>query len=107
MASGHQAFMNKIWAAIAIGDISTSFFDPQSNLQQISQLIVQDYSQEEGENVAALLYDANSGTNATLALNQGAYLKGFWMQITLTAPDNGFNFLYLPFVKWETSVKTP
>lgn len=107
MASGHQAFMNKIWAAIAIGDISTSFFDPQSNLQQISQLIVQDYSQEEGENVAALLYDANSGTNATLALNQGAYLKGFWMQITLTAPDNGFNFLYLPFVKWEASVKTP
>ena len=107
MSSGHQAYMNKIWAALAVGDVETSFVDPQSNLQQISQLIVADYSQEEGENVASFLYDSNSGTNKTLALNQGAYLKGFWLQLTLTAPDNGFNFLYLPFVKWDASVKTP
>lgn len=107
MAIAYQAYINKIWGALAVGDITTSFFDPQSNLQQISQLLAVDFEVNEGGIFAAFLYDANSMENAQLALVQGAYLQGFWLSCKLSAPDNNFNFLYLPFIRWNASPKTP
>jgi len=104
---GYQSFMNKVWAAINVGDISTSMFNAQSLRQQISQLPAANFSNEEGAIVAALKQDANSGTNAQQAINTGDYLQGFWLELLLTAPDNGFNFLYLPFLKMAESPKTP
>jgi hypothetical protein len=107
MSMGYQTYNNKIWGAFNVGDVRTSFTDPQSGLQQISQLLTPDFSIEEGSVVAAYLFDANSLDNANLALVQGSYLEGFWIEILLTSPDNDFNFLYLPFSKYNTSPKTP
>ena len=107
MAMSQQNSNNKPWAAVSVGDIVTSFVNPQSGRQQISQLPAANFTCEEGLWSAHLKRDANSGTNAQLAVNQGDPLLGFWMQVTLTAPDNNFNFLYLPFCRWEGSPKTP
>src|ERR1700744_6461185 len=38
MTLQYQSYQNKVWAAIAVGDIITSFINPQSGRQQISQL---------------------------------------------------------------------
>lgn len=107
MAVGYQSAMNKKWGAINVGDILTSFVNPQSNRQQISQLPADNFTNEEGSIVAALKRDANAGTNAQYSVNEGDPLLGFWLEMTLTAPDNQFDFIYLPFVKWEASQKTP
>lgn len=103
----YQANNNKLWSAKNVGDINTSFFNPQTGLQQISNLIIQDFAIDEGQANAALNRDANSGLNAALAINEGDYLKGYWMRCLLTAPDSGFNFLYAPFIRWTESKKTP
>lgn len=106
-ALSYQPANNKLWKALNIGDINTSFINPQTGLQQISQLIGEDFSIDEGQANAAFLRDANSGLNAALALNEGDYLKGYWLRCLLTAPDSGFNFLYAPFIRWDASKKTP
>jgi len=103
----YQAFKNKIWQALNVGDVMTSFIDPQSGLQQISQLLSADQEINEGGIYGSFLYDANSMENAQLALVEGACLEGFWIDITLTAPDNEFDFLFSPIVKWIPSPKTP
>jgi len=103
----YQAFNNKLWTAKNVGDISTSFYNPQTGLQQISQLIAKDFSIDEGQANAAFLKDANSGINPAVAINEGDYLKGFWLRIKLTAPDNGFNALFAPRLRWTPSPKTP
>lgn len=106
-ALSYQSGNNKLWTAQNLGDINTSFINPQTGLQQISNLITQDFAIDEGQANAALNRDANSGLNAGLAVNEGDYLKGFWMRCLLTAPDSGPNFLYAPFVRWNLSKKTP
>jgi hypothetical protein len=107
MTIQYQSYMNKVWAAISVGDIITSFVNPQSNRQQISQLPGANFSCEEGLIAGALKRDANGGTNAQYSVNNSDPLIGFWLQVILTAPDNNFNFLYLPTCKSEGSPKTP
>lgn len=106
-ALSFQSYNNKLWTARNVGDISTSLFNPQTGLQQISQLIAQDFEIVEGQASAAFLRDANSGLNPALAVNEGDYLKGYWIRVLLTAQDNGFNALSAPFVRWTPSMKTP
>ncbi len=106
-ALSYQSGNNKLWTAKNVGDINTSFINPQTGLQQISQLITQDFEIVEGQANAAFKLDANSGPNPALAINEGDYLKGYWMRCLLTAPDNGPNFLYAPFIRWNASMKTP
>lgn len=106
-ALSYQPFNNALWTAANVGDISTSFFNPQTGLQQMSQLIAQDMEIVEGQVNAAFLRDANSGPNPAVAINEGDYLKGYWMRILLTAPNNNFNALFTPFVRWNNSMKTP
>lgn len=102
-----QVYNNKLWTAKSVGDINTSFFNPQTGMQQISQLIAPDFQIDEGQANAALKRDANSGLNPALAINEGDYLKGYWLRMLLTAPDSGFNALFAPFVRWTPSKKTP
>lgn len=106
-ALSYQAFNNKLWTALNVGDIDTSFYNPQTDLQQISQLITQDFEIVEGQANAAFKRDSNSGPNPALAINEGDYLKGYWIRILLTAPDSGFNALFAPFIRWDASMKTP
>lgn len=103
----YQPFNNKLWAAKNVGDIATSFYNPQTGLQQISQLIASDFEIKEGQVNAAFLRDANSAATPAPPLSEGDYLKGYWMRILLTAPDNGFNALFAPYVRWNSSPKTP
>jgi hypothetical protein len=103
----YQPFNNKLWTAKNVGDITTSFFNPQTGFQQISNLIAQDFEIVEGQANAAFNRDANSGLNPALTINDGDYLKGYWMRVLLTAPDNGFNALFAPYVRWDPSMKTP
>lgn len=106
-ALSYQPFNNKLWTAANVGDINTSFYNPQTGLQQISQLIAQDMEIVEGQVNAAFKRDANSGLNPAIAINEGDYLKGYWMRMLLTAPDSGFNAIYAPFIRWDASMKTP
>jgi hypothetical protein len=103
----YQPFNNKLWTAQNVGDIDTSFYNPQTGLQQISQLIAQDFTIDEGQANAAFMRDANSGLNPALAVNEGDYLKGYWIRVLLTAPDSGFNSLFAPIVRWDPSKKAP
>lgn len=106
-ALSYQSYGNKIWTAPGAGDIDTSFFNPQTGLQQISQLFPQDFEIAEGQVNAALKRDINSLSNPALGYNQGDYLKGYWLRVLLTAPDSGFNMLFAPLVRWTPSPKTP
>ena len=106
-ALSYQPFNNKLWTAKTVGDINTSFFNPQTGFQQVSQLIAQDFEIVEGQANAAFKRDDNSGLNPALAINEGDYLKGYWMRMLLTAPDSGFNSLFAPFIRWTPSMKTP
>lgn len=106
-ALSYQPFNNALWTAANVGDINTSFYNPQTGLQQISQLIAQDMEIVEGQVNAAFKRDVNSGLNAGVAINEGDYLKGYWIRILLSAPDNNFNALFAPFVRWDRSMKTP
>jgi hypothetical protein len=103
----YQTFNNKIWIAKAIGDVNTSFFNPQTALQQVSQLLAVDFENREGQINSALLRDANSAPNPGPAVLEGDYLKGYWIRVLLTAPDNGFNAIFNPRMDWTPSTKTP
>ncbi len=106
-ALSYQPFANKIWIAKTLGDINTSFYNPQTTLQQISALTLGDFEIAEGQANAALQRDANSLANQQLALVNGDYLKGYWIRVLLTAPDNGFNAIFNPRIDWDISTKAP
>lgn len=106
-AMSYQSYNNKKWLARTIGDVQTSFVNPQTGLPQISNLVASDFEIVEGQVNAAFLRDANSGTNPAVAVNEGDYLKGYWLRVLLTAQDSGFNMLFAPFVRWTASQKTP
>jgi hypothetical protein len=62
-----------------------------------------DYSIEENIRYAALLRDANSGTDKRLALLEGEYLKGNWIEMKLTYKGNQNSWILLPYINWEVS----
>lgn len=106
-ALSYQTFGNKIWTAKNSGDINTSFFNPQTGLQQISQLVTEDFENVEGQINGALLRDLNSAPNPGPPITEGDYLKGYWIRVLLTAADNGFNAIFNPRIDYDASKKTP
>ena len=94
---------NQFWVSDTNGDIYTSQPNPQTGFTQISQLKSVDYEILEGLYYAALLRDANSGTDAQLALLEGDYLKGTWIEIKFTYKGGSFSFMYLPYVSYAAS----
>jgi hypothetical protein len=101
---GYQS--NQIWQSDFNGDILTSQINPDTLLPQISQLQVEDYEVNEGVTYAAFLRDANSGEDARVALVEGDYLKGEWLQVKLTYKGNNFVFLYGLYTNWVPSPRT-
>lgn len=96
MAIGYQS--NQIFVSPINGDINTGMINSQTGLNQISQLILKDYQLEENIRTAAFLRDANSMANAQLALVNGDYLGGDWIEVNLTYLGGSFAWLYLPYV---------
>lgn len=94
---------NKYFIAPAIGDINTSLINPQTGLQQVSQLIQQDASIYENVRYFAFLRDANSGLNPNFALLEGDFLKGTWLQVKLEYAGEGDTFLFAPYILYSTS----
>lgn len=67
---------NQTFASPAIGDIKTNTINPQTNLQQESQLIEKDFDLQENYLVGALLRDANSRQDRTIGVLEGDFLGG-------------------------------
>lgn len=105
MSLAYQAFQNKKWLALNVGDITTSYTNAQTGLPQISQLIDPDLEITEGLVTGAFLRDANSGDNPQIALLEGEYLQGWWISVLLTSQDSGFNTLFSPAANWKPSFK--
>ncbi len=110
LTSAYQA--NKTWSsdryAINTGSadsIKTSFYNPDTGLQQISELKSVDYSIEEGKYCAALLKDKNSGLDATLAVLEGDELIGNWMEIEYLYRGNDFSWIFMPQITFNKSNK--
>jgi hypothetical protein len=101
LALGYQS--NKLWSAPNNGDVSTSFINPQTNLQQISRITNADQSVGEGMPHAAFLRDANSMLDPAVAIWEGDYLKGNWLEINLQYTGGDFAFLYAPYIIWAPS----
>jgi hypothetical protein len=91
------------WVAETNGDIVTSQPNEQTGLSQISQLKQLDFEINEGVYYAALLRDANSMADARVALQEGDFLKGVWIECKLTYKGTDFSYLYLPYIKYEPS----
>lgn len=94
---------NQIWVSPTVGDINTSMINPQTGLPQISQLISQDYEINENIRYAAFLFDGNSMANMQLAIVQGDFLNGNWIEVNLVYQGSGFAFIYLPYIKYAVS----
>lgn len=94
---------NQIWFCPLIGDINTSMINPQTSLQQISQLIEQDFELQENIRYASFLYDANSGIDQALALVSGDYLSGVWIECNLVLQRNDFGWIYAPYINYILS----
>lgn len=97
---------NQIFESPENGDIATSIINPQTGLQQISQLKEVDYEIQENVRYAALLRDANSMTDQRLALCEGDFLLGDWIFTKLICPaskTSSLVFLQSPYIVSELS----
>jgi hypothetical protein len=101
LAVSYQA--NQILASPTNGDINTEMINPQTGLQQISQLIEQDYEVQENQRYAAFLRDANSMTDAQIALLEGEFLQGKWIEIKFEYQGNNFMYFYVPYLTYAIS----
>ena len=101
---GYQS--NKIWASPTNGDIQTSNINPQTLLPTISNIKSVDYDLQENVYVAAFNRDANSMSDAQLAVVEGDFLKGVWVKCKMTVPAASANvlvFLNIPYVTKSVS----
>lgn len=94
---------NQLWISPENGDIITSMVNPQTGKQQISKLRTPDFDIQENLRYAAFLRDANSMNDKRMALVEGDYLNGVWVQVKLVYQGNNFAYLYLPYISWQQS----
>lgn len=103
---GYKSLNNTVWASPENGDVSTSFVNPQTGLQQISQLKEVDYELEETTLCAALNNDANSMADAREAVANGDPLQGNYIAIKLICPATKTGELVnlsQPYLTWIPS----
>jgi hypothetical protein len=92
---------NSKWVSPVNGNILTSEINEQTGLPQISQLQEVDYSPRGNYFDGALLRDANSMSDARLALQEGDYLEGQWLEITFICNSLTRSSLFSPYLNWE------
>jgi len=96
---------NSYWTSGTNGDIKTSEYNPQTGMQQESQLKQADYEISEGGYYASFWMDVNSMADAQEALVVGDVLKGFWITVKLRCNSTSYAFLNIPHVGYSPSVK--
>lgn len=94
---------NQVWTCPEIGDITTSDFNPDTGLQQESQLIAQDGERMENVMYFAFLKDANSGLSPAIALLEGDFLLGNWLETKFVYTGGNFAFFHAPYVTYAVS----
>lgn len=92
---------NQVWVSDVNGDILTSMINPQTGFQQVSQLKAVDYEITDNLRYAALLRDANSMQDASVALLEGDYLNGNWLKIRLKYKGSDFAWIFAPYLEFE------
>ena len=92
---------NQKWVCPIIGGVLTSEINEYTNLQQVSQLKEDDFSQRGNYFDAALLRDANSGLNRQIALLEGDFLSGQWISLNFTYVGNDFAWIFEPYVQYQ------
>lgn len=100
---GYQS--NRILTSPENGDIKTSYFNQETGMQQMSSLIEQDYTIEDGLRYAALLRDSNSMSDTREALLSGDFLIGNWAEVKLTYFGSDFMFLISPYLNWQPNTR--
>jgi len=101
MAIGYQS--NQRWCSPVIGDIETSMTNPQTLLQQVSQLIEKDIVLEENIRTANFKYDANSKKDPREGIVNGDFLGGTYIKVKLVYRGNEYSFVFLPYISYITS----
>jgi hypothetical protein len=86
-----------------IDAIVTSTVNEQTGFRQSSRLKDFDFSIENTKTTAGLLRDINSGQNGLLALNEGDFLWGNWIECAFTYKGSDYVFMYEPFLNWAES----
>jgi hypothetical protein len=89
------------WTSPVNGNIFTSYFNPQTGLQQISSLKDYDIEFEEGLWLASLKRDANSMSDASVAVYEGDYLMGDYLVWELITSGDNFNYIFSPYVLYS------
>ncbi len=93
---------NKVWTSPTNGNIYTDTYNSQTGLQQVSQLISGDFESDISEmRYAALLRDANSGADASVALLEGDWLNGGYIGIRFVYTGSDFSYLFAPYVTYN------
>jgi hypothetical protein len=94
---------NDVWTSSTTGDVNTSFINPQTNLQQESNLKTADYENTNGKYSAAFMNDANSRSTEAEGINNGDSLLGQWCEVKLSIEPSELKWVYLPAVTWQIS----
>jgi hypothetical protein len=100
---GYKSLNNVVWESPTNGDIATSTVNPQTGLQQQSNIKEADYELEETTLCAALNYDANSMEDTRLAVVSGDYLGGNYIVVKLICPAESAQDLVnisQPYITW-------
>lgn len=106
LALGYKSLNNVVWESPENGDVATSSINPQTGLQQISQIKDVDYELEETVLAAAFNNDANSMEDAREAVINGDYLQGNYVVIKFICPANKAASLInmsQPYITWIPS----
>ncbi len=106
LAVGYKSLNNIVWDSPTNGDVQTSMVNPQTSLQQISNLKEVDYELEETTLCAALNFDANSMADAREAVVSGDYLNGNWILIKFVCDASKAGELInmsQPYITWIAS----
>ncbi|PWT73185.1 MAG: hypothetical protein C5B59_13990, partial [Bacteroidetes bacterium] len=104
-ALAYRSNDNNIWQALNAGDIKTSYVNEDTGLPQISMLLDSYFAPNENGIYAPLLRDMNSMPDPIVAIEDGDYLKGVYIEVTLTYinSDGKLPWLFAPYVKWSPS----
>ncbi|HZI71617.1 MAG TPA: hypothetical protein VFD60_10715, partial [Nitrososphaeraceae archaeon] len=106
LATGYKSLNNLVWESPTIGDVNTNTINPQTLLQQQSNLLTADYDLEETTLVAPFYYDANSNSDSAIGLVDGDFLGGNYINVKYSCDAANCNVLVNlvePYVTWVPS----
>lgn len=99
-STGYQSL--KTWYSPIKGDVYTSSYNSQTNLQQQSKIFAEEYDfLDNPYRYAALLRDMNSMTDENLALWEGDVLCGTWIAIKYVYTEKEFATFLAPYVTFQ------